>query len=134
MLLLGLCLLVTPALALELAVTDDGRTAGYLTLGWDADGDVELQQRGAGGDWVTIYRGPDAATTLSGLANGEITWRARTVSNNGATTGAWGPTLSIQVAHHAMGRALAVFITGAVMFLVLLACIVMPWREKESSA
>jgi len=113
-----------------LTVIDDGRTAGYLTLGWrEAAGDrFEVQQRAAGA-WRSIYRGPDRATTLTGLDDGDYAFRVRPL----APEGAWGPSLEVTVAHHSLHRALAFFGTGAAMFAVLVAALAWPLREEDGA-
>lgn len=117
-------LLAGPTQALELRVAHDGHTAGYLTLAWDHDGEVELQQRTDNGTWQTVYRGADTATTLTGLADGELSWRARMASAD------WGETLTVRIDHHPLSRALAFFGIGAVMLIILLVCIALPWRDE----
>ena len=101
--------------AAEIQMTDDGRTAGYATLAWpDAKGDVTLERRDDGA-WTPIYQGPDDATTLTGLHNGTYVYRLRDAS------GAVSRPYELTIAHHPLGRALAFFGTGLVMFIVLLA-------------
>ncbi len=130
-----LALVAGPAQALELRVVDDGHTAGYVTLAWENDGDVELQQRDGNGAWRTVYRGADSATTLSGLDDGEFAWRARpAVAGNVTTNTPWGKALNVEIAHHPLQRALGFFAVGAVMFVILLACIALPWRVSGQPA
>ena len=129
LLLVGLVLPVSMARAAEIQMTDDGRTAGYVTLAWpDARGDVTLERRDDG-NWTPIYQGADDATTLTGLPNGTYEYRLRDAS------GAVSQPYEVTIAHHPLSRALAFFGTGLVMFIVLLTLLFRgPSKEPEDAA
>lgn len=125
----ALLALACPAVAaVELAVRDDGTSAGYVTLGWDGGArKIELQRLDPDDGWRTVYEGTDGASTLSGLDDGVHTFRARA-----GPSGGWGDPLEVTVAHHPLSRALGFFAAGAFMFVVLLACIAAPDRGRSA--
>jgi len=69
----------------------------------------------AGQGWRTIYQGPDRARAMSGLRDGEYRFRLQS-----AVTQNWSPSLSVNVTHHSLERAFALFGIGGVVFLALI--------------
>jgi hypothetical protein len=100
-------------------------TAGYYQLRWTADTpEVEIEETGGDAQTTTlIYKGPDRAMLLSGLADGERTYRAGEIGADGRVT-AWSAPVTVTVAHHPLGRALSFFAVGAIVFFATLTLIV----------
>lgn len=97
-------------------ILDDGRTAGYLSIGWpEAAGESVVLQMNDGSGWRTVYRGGDRASTFSGLPDGLYRFRV----GSPETAGAWSPVLEVRIAHHSLARAVGFFGLGAGVFLVL---------------
>lgn len=120
--LLLIALLALPAggvLAQPVLQTDTTlATAGYFRLTWPgASGEFELQQAGTDDfqDARLIYQGPDTASVVSGLPDGDYFYRVR---QRGETR--WSETLHIEVRHHPLNRAFGFFLLGAVMFAATL--------------
>lgn len=109
--------------ATELSLSDDGRSAGYVSLSWQENGTRHyvLQQRGEL-DWRTLYEGPDRATTLTGLSDGLYQFRV------GDGNGAWSPQLSVEIKHHPLSRAWLFFAMGLALFAALLMLVFTPPR------
>lgn len=105
------------------AISNDGS----FTLSWQlpANTEIELQQSNqALNGFKTIYTGADLATVITGLTDGNYFYRARIVGSQGYVSN-WSPTLTIKVQHHAIGRAFAFFLLGAVVFVGLLVLILL---------
>ncbi|MGY6277356.1 hypothetical protein [Methylomonas sp. MgM2] len=104
-------------------------TAGYFQLRWhdESDGSFQLQQASNldFADAVTIYQGPDQATVVSGLPDGDYFYRIR---GNGQ---AWSEPLKVSVQHHSLAKAFAFFGLGAGMFVAMLAVLLKGVRCKE---
>lgn len=111
-------------------------TAGYYQLQWDgADAtDHELQEspRASFNDAVTLYRGTDRATMLTGRPDGEYHYRLRALHEDGP--GPWSKTLRVEVLHHPLSRALLFFAMGALVFLATLAAILVGNRRQGDGA
>ncbi|WP_262690849.1 hypothetical protein [Kordiimonas aestuarii] len=105
-------------------ISDDGSTAGYATIAWpDVDGESFVLEEKRGSKWVAIYNGPDRATTLSGLADGEREYRLKA---DGVVVG---DVLALAIQHHPLSRAWTFFGVGAVMFVILVALLVSGSRK-----
>ncbi|HSH29198.1 MAG TPA: hypothetical protein VK971_04750 [Thiohalobacter sp.] len=93
-------------------------TAGDFRLSWqDGDGAVyELQQVGPQGFAATgtEYRGPDTATQLSGLPDGDYVYRVRVVEPSPSP---WSEPVTVEVRHHPLSRAFGFFTVGLIVFL-----------------
>lgn len=101
-------------------------SAGDFQLSWQGGGEgavYQLQQAGPQGFATPAveYRGPDTATQLSGLPDGEYRFRIRQVE---PSTSAWSEPVSVQVSHHPLSRALGFFAVGLVVFLATVLLIV----------
>lgn len=107
-------------------------TAGYFTLSWQdqGGGSYELQQSASHrfDKAVTLYRGPDRATVISGLANGDYFYRVRDLGGN---PGGWSETVKVTVAHHPLSRALLFFGLGAIMFLITVTVLIRGARRGD---
>jgi len=99
-------------------------TAGYYQLHWTAataDVQIEVSEPGNGSASI-IYTGPDRARVVSGQTDGTRIYRVREL--DAATVSAWSAPVTVTVSHHPLGRALAFFGVGAVVFLATLVLIV----------
>jgi len=121
---------VRPMLSVDNAVA----TAGYYRLSWRLAGaagkptpDFELQESTDPHFYpaVTLYRGPDLATVLSGRRNGLRYYRVRVIPGTGAAA-SWSDILPVETRHHSMARALTFFSLGALVFVLTLFLILRP--------
>lgn len=118
--------------------------AGHIRLSWRfRDGALlngalhsELQQarEPAFETAQTIYAGPDLASFVSGLPNGEFYFRVRARSENGAGAGAWSQPVLLNVQHHSLQLAFTLFGLGAVVFLATLALVFLGNRQAKREA
>lgn len=114
-------LTVLPLAAAEAPVLQTNQTvatAGDFRLSWrNGEGAVyELQQGGPQGFAAgrTEYRGPDTATQLSGLPDGDYVYRLRVVK---PAPSPWSEPVTVEVRHHPLSRALGFFTVGLIVFL-----------------
>lgn len=116
------------AIAAGLTVTDDGTTAGYVTLSWrDVTGNTfELKEKTSQG-WQTLYAGGDRATTLSGLPDGNYEFQ---LTADGTRVGA---PVTVTVQHHSLTRAWVFFGAGALMILALVTLLVRGTRTANQN-
>jgi hypothetical protein len=135
LLFLALLLACLPAgiLAAPSLESDTGlATAGYYQLQWTGsdDGDYELQEsrRADFAAPVTLYRGRDRATMLTGRPDGEYHYRLRMLHEDGP--GPWSEGLRVEVRHHPLSRALLFFAMGALVFIATLAAILVGNRRQ----
>lgn len=134
-LLLCVLLLTSPDMGLAAPTLETDTqlaTAGFYQLQWDGAGatDHELQEslRADFSDPVTLYRGSDLATMLTGRPDGEYHYRLRALHEDGP--GPWSNTLRVEVQHHPLSRALLFFAMGALVFLATLAAILAGNRRR----
>lgn len=73
---------------------------------------------------VTLYRGSDRATTLSGLSDGEYFLRVGNDQN-------WSSTGQLSVAHHSLASAFVAFGIGLLIFMSIIAAI---WRGHRTDS
>lgn len=111
--------------------------SGYVKLSWEwpsghEDGskhEFELQQ--AQDDqfstFKTIYQGQDFATFLSGLRNGNYYYRVRV--KEGSDMSDWSKPILVEVKHHSLSLAFALFGLGALVFLLTVGIIVQGNRK-----
>lgn len=116
----------------RLSVNSEVATAGFFRLSWEADAvRVELQQA-ANPEFHsarTLYIGPDRATVISGKPDGVWYYRMRTV--DAGRSGQWSESLAVTVSHHSLGRAVAFFALGVVIFLGILVVVVRGARQSH---
>jgi len=101
-------------------------------LSWQVpeSGSVELQQQGVNLDeYQTIYMGSDAASVITGLADGDYSYRIRTVTAEGAYSN-WTTPVSVTVHHHPLSRAFGFFAIGAIVFISTIVLIVLGTRGR----
>ena len=125
-------LLAGPTLAAPSLTTDSPlATAGYYQLSWSGapDSAYELQEspRADFASTITLYRGPDRASMLTGRADGDYFYRLRAL--DGPQAGPWSTTLRVEVRHHPLSRALLFLTLGALVFLATLAAILVGNRQ-----
>jgi hypothetical protein len=91
-------------------------SSGYLKLKWTDNNDTVyiLQQSNSRNfeESLTIYRGPDQASFVSGLGNGDYYYRFRPVNGN------WSETLHVRVEHQSLRLAFTLFFLGGFVFLL----------------
>ena len=115
-------------------------TAGYYQLSWQPGvawaskkfPHFELQQA-TDEQFHTVkilYRGPDRASVVSGMADGDYYYRLRIVESTTASAG-WSKPLLVRVRHHSIYKAWAFFGAGAFVFLTTLAFIVISVRNRD---
>jgi len=97
-------------------------TAGYFQLSWKdkASQSFVLQQstRSDFRDAIDIYLGPDQATVISGLPDGDYFYRVE------SDTQSWSKAFKISVKHHSLAKALGFFSLGAAMFIVMIVLLI----------
>ena len=63
------------------------------------------------------YEGPDLATFVSGLPDGEYFYRVRAISKENGQKSGWSKTLDVTVEHHSLKLAFTLLILGAIVFI-----------------
>lgn len=105
---------------------------GHIRLEWAAERDTifELQQSRTAdfADPLTIYRGPDLASFISGLKNGTYYYRVRVPDDS------WSDTMTIEVQHQSLQLALTLFGVGCVVFLLTVFVVVNGARQANKQA
>lgn len=76
------------------------------------------------------YVGPDMATYISGLKDGEYYFRVRTVNADRSDASEWSGTVVVSVEHHSLTLALSLAGLGGLVFL--LTVVVVVWGTKAS--
>lgn len=109
---------------------------GSVRLSWSLPEGATIElQRDSHADFrrpVTLYRGPDPATVITGLDDGSYHFRARTENADGPSSD-WSEVVTVTVRHHPLSRALLFFTLGAVVFLATLLLVVTGSRHKGKS-
>jgi len=104
-------------------------TAGYFQLSWkdEANQSFVLQQstRSDFRDAITIYQGPDQATVISGLPDGDYFYRVASDSHQ------WSEPTEVKVKHHSLTKALGFFGLGAFMFILMTTLLIKGATRKE---
>lgn len=104
-------------------------TAGYFQLSWKdkASQSFVLQQstRSDFRDAIDIYLGPDQATVISGLPDGDYFYRVE------SDTHQWSKPIEVKVEHHSLAKALGFFGLGAFMFIVMTTLLIKGATRKE---
>lgn len=134
-----MCLSAEPVLPV---LTTDTRlaTAGYYQLSWQPgmrgashkNPQFELQQSNSANFHIAklIYRGPDRASVISGLTDGDYYYRVRLIHADQSTS-SWSRPVIVKVQHHPLKKALGYFITGALVFFITLMFIVVKSRRMD---
>lgn len=100
------------ATAVELSISPELSTSGTFNLSWQGnEGETfRLVQLTEGNGQRLIYAGTDTARVITGLANGNYTYRVQ-----GETD--WSEAHSVTVAHHSLIRAFSFFAIGLLVFI-----------------
>lgn len=126
----------------RITIHDGGASAGYLRLEWRWEGegegvqpvyDIEMARRESFGNPRRVYRGPDEATFLSGLADGTYYFRGR-VWLRGEPVTAWSGPVRAEIEHHPVGRALGLFALGGGVFAATVALILFGRRRVRKTS
>lgn len=131
----------TAAMASEgprLEIDEGGTRAGHFTVSWDWIGggealpvfDIEMDRGESFSNPSRIYRGRDGARVMSGMSDGTYYFRGR-VWLQGEPVTAWSEPVRVEVAHHSLGRALTLFLLGALVFGATVAVIVIGQRRTR---
>lgn len=106
-------------------------TAGNFRLSWEAPaGPVELQESRspAFNESHTLYKGEDRASVMSGKADGNWYYRARSLDSPAA--GVWSEIVEVRVQHHSLARALGFFSLGLLVFFATAVMIVRGGKQQ----
>ncbi|MCG8312573.1 MAG: hypothetical protein MI976_05105 [Pseudomonadales bacterium] len=118
--------------AITLQASESLSTAGYFNLSWDKSAqnhDFVLQQASSRGfDSPVEWRlGKTASFSMSGLENGTYYYRV----GYWPKPQAWSNVVQVQVQHHSLGKAFAIFSLGALIFLVLVVVILINRKQAN---
>lgn len=106
-------------------------TSGHTKLEWSGmdgvDFEVQIATDKSFNSARSIYAGPDKATFVSGLADGQYYFRVR------ENTSPWSQTLVLDVKHHSLALAISLFVVGFVVF-GLTTWLVMDGARKTSAS
>ena len=114
--------------------------AGHIKIVWnwphDQDVTFELQQADTAtfNNAEVIYNGPDRASFISGLANGNYYYRLKAISDDGDSSSKWSKTVVLKVRHHSLALALSLAGIGAFVFIVTSAVVIKGSYQKESKS
>lgn len=97
-------------------------TAGYFQLNWQDESEQSfLLQQSSQADFhdpITLYQGPDQATVISGLPDGDYYYRVANEDHQ------WSKPVKVTVKHHSLTKALGFFGLGAIMFIVMVTLLI----------
>lgn len=115
--LLAAWLSAAPAGAAEVAldVTPLLSHDGVYALSWTAPGEVVLEESRdpSFAEVREVYRGADKGTVLTGRSDGVYHYRVRPIGASGGRDA----RVTVEVAHHPVGRALGFFAVGLFVFV-----------------
>ena len=132
-LMLGLLLSQKPVLAIDVEFSFTEKilqsNSGHIKLEWDSEGpsDFVLQQD-ITNDFTnpkTIYQGPDRASFVSGLPNGNYYYRVRSDS------GKWSETLLVTVQHQSLRLAFMLAGLGAIVFMMTVFVVIKGYLKSK---
>ena len=107
----------------ELVVSPSQSNDGMANLSWSIAGGASVHiEKSPNPDFtrpVTLYRGKDGATVITGLVDGEYHFRGRQELPDGRFS-PWSDPVTLVVTHHTLTRAVTFFSIGAVVFLATL--------------
>lgn len=119
--------------------------SGYVKLSWLWNPDIksgeilEFELQYSDNEFFNspseIYKGPDYATFLSGLKNGDYYYRVRgTAKVEGEMQlSDWSDPVLVRVKHHSLQLAFLLFGIGAVVFLLTVGIVMQGSRKTSSS-
>lgn len=82
---------------------------------------------------TTVYRGKDAASFVSGLSDGKHYYRVRIIDTKGQSVSPWSEKKTVVVDYHSWTLTWILFATGATIFFILVAVLVIGSRKEKSS-
>lgn len=128
----------TPAFVAEEATVE--QALPYVTLSWEIPGDdqpqpdvlFELQVAPSNGflEPRAVYRGPDAASVISGLAEGEYFYRVRSFFEEGESS-AWSEPLQLIIQYDSLAKAFLLFGIGGIVTVATVALVVIGDRRTR---
>jgi hypothetical protein len=114
-------------------------SSGSIKMSWflpdsiisNANYNFELQQSTSSSfdSSTTRYSGPDLASYISGLKNGNYHYRVRSILDN--DTSLWSKTVLVSVEHHSLQLAFTLFGLGAVVFIATVFVVVRGARRSS---
>lgn len=117
--------------------------SGYAKLSWhwdypkgsDSSSEFELQQSDNESftNAVTVYKGPDYATFLSGMKDGQYYHRVRALLKTEQVKSDWSAPVLIRVKHHSLRLAFTLFGVGAVVFFITVFLVVQGNRNAAQN-
>ena len=116
----------------ELTSNTEIATAGFYHLSWKSDAKkIELQESNDSNftSAITLYKGADTATLISGKPDGTWYYRIRNINNG--NTGNWSQPVVVTVSHHSLSRALTFFVIGFLMFIATVTLVIKGIRNTE---
>lgn len=96
---------------------------GYVTLNWQAY-EAASEYRVADQTGDVMYRGEFNQAFISGLADGTHTFVVEAVDGQGQVVARSRQLANVQVSHWPMWQAIASFVAGLIVFLILIAVII----------
>ncbi len=114
--------------------------SGHVKIVWkwthDQDVSFLLQQADTANfsNAETIYKGPDRASFVSGLPNGNYYFRLRAIRPNDDLASSWSKPVVVKVRHHSLFLALTLAGIGAFVFIITSAVVVTGSYQKEIKA
>ncbi len=114
--------------------------SGYFKLTWQWDGEIsgkayhfELQQADNKNfdNAISLYTGPDFATFISGLKNGDYYYRISVSLEDSNFRSEWSEPLLVTIKHHPLQLAYGLFAMGAVVFLATVGIVVRGSRSAS---
>lgn len=97
--------------------------SGFFKLSWAIENKKDVifrvieSQDPAFENYKVKYEGPDLATFVSGLPDGEYYYRVRAISGESSWKSDWSKTLNVTVEHHSLRLAMTLMVIGAVVFI-----------------
>jgi len=113
--------------------------SGYIRLEWSPsskDDVVYELEEAPSSEFSTpqrIYEGPDLASFISGLPNGEYYYRVRAVNKSEKTSSAWSDPVHLTVKHHPVSLALTLAALGALVFLLTALVVIKGVRTQKTA-
>ena len=81
-----------------------------------------------------IYKGPDRASFVSGLPNGNYYFRLRAINSADEMASSWSKPVVVKVRHHSLFLALTLAGVGAFVFVITTAVVIKGSYQKETKA
>jgi hypothetical protein len=116
---------------------DNTSEAGHIKLVWDIAGTqpeafIYELQHASDSSFLhpeSAYEGPDKATFISGLPDGQYYYRVRAKVDGEVSD--WSAPIAVQVQHHSLALALSLAGVGVVVFLMTVGVVVVGVRKSK---